>query len=652
MDEYDPNIVARLVALNERTRKAWAHPHNKHFYVPASFRGFPVHGEISRESTPVEEDSDSDSHVKESEPELRITFDSRPKNVSKGWTFGSDQNLCDVYCGEHDRKNDYYIGRQTFLITISKRGDVILKHIKNTNRTKVQYNSQKVGDRREFIWIMLPECRSIVVTSANQLKFRVIVAKHGAKTELSRGLFAHFLKDVEDSMPSLPLLLVDSEATTADTSLVSTPKTQPFYYRREAGELGRGSFGKVDVVVDVSTGFEYAGKSFFGDFERSEPDILAKQNHENILGYVALSNDDGPLLVTEYLKEGNLSRPWRLNDRSPWQPIQVFSILAQSLRALASLHASPNCVTHRDIKPENILVADRERTTNPGEPGPWIKIADFGLATEGTKCEGSAGTWLYQAPEVFGQEYDSKVDIWSLGVVILQLLLGGRIPKPSRGYLQGPQWCEDVILTTRQNFSFSFFADGKRCERNKNTLETMLWGFITNFMLKYDPKKRLSAQECLNAPVFSQIQSGLGLALERQRKDVGQQCSGVSVDLKVNEEAKRIPTHSDIGKASESENEWSSLYSGGEAQTEPELRANPVLKSSHARAPMYCNNTSPATYDPGVEETVALKGQGSNGSKTAVPPHTLRPDDPQPLSYGLALGDKHDNLRKTVRKGY
>ena len=347
-----------------------------------------------------------------------------------------------------------------------------------------------------------------------------------------------------------------------------------------------------------------------------------------------------------------MSRPWRLNDRSPWQPIQVFSILAQSLRALTSLHASPNCVTHRDIKPENILVADRERTTNPGEPGPWIKIADFGLATEGTKCEGSAGTWLYQAPEVFGQEYDSKVDIWSLGVVILQLLLGGRIPKPSRGYLQGPQWCEDVILTTRQNFSFSFFADEKRCERNKNTLETMLWGFITNFMLKYDPKKRLSAQECLNAPVFSQIQSGLGLALERQRKDVGQQCSGVSVDLKVNEEAKRIPTHSDIGKASESENEWSSLYSGGEAQTEPELRANPVLKSSHARAPMYCNNTSPATYDPGVEETVALKGQGSNGSKTAVPPHTLRPDDPQPLSYGLALGDKHDNLRKTVRKGY
>ena len=269
MGEYPPNIVARLVALNERTRKAWAHPHNKPFYVPPSFQGFQICDGTSRESTPLDEDGDNNGHVEESEPEIRILFDSRPRNISKGWTFGSDQDVCDIYCGEYDKKNNYNIGRQTFSVTFNKQGDVILKHVNENNRTMVQYDIQKAGDRREFTWIMLPSCKTIVVTVAKHLKFLIIVAKPGTQTNTYKSLRAQFLKGVEDSL----------EATGGDTSLVRTPKTQPFYYRCEDRKLGSGSFGQVYVVVDVSTGKEYAGKTFFGAFDQSEANILAKQSH-------------------------------------------------------------------------------------------------------------------------------------------------------------------------------------------------------------------------------------------------------------------------------------------------------------------------------------------------------------------------------------
>ena len=83
MDKSDPNVVARLVALNERTRKAWAHPHNQPFYIPASFQGFSVHDGRSREPTPCEEDMKGGDHIEDTEPELRLCFSNRPKDIRK-----------------------------------------------------------------------------------------------------------------------------------------------------------------------------------------------------------------------------------------------------------------------------------------------------------------------------------------------------------------------------------------------------------------------------------------------------------------------------------------------------------------------------------------------------------------------------------------
>jgi serine/threonine protein kinase len=85
-------------------------------------------------------------------------------------------------------------------------------------------------------------------------------------------------------------------------------------------------------------------------------------------------------------------------------------------------------IVHRDIKPENILMMK-------GVP----KITDLGLAQvmRSSGVSGKSGTPFYEAPEVlFEEKYGQAADIWSLGIVLLELLLGQRIFKMIKGRIQ------------------------------------------------------------------------------------------------------------------------------------------------------------------------------------------------------------------------
>lgn len=190
-----------------------------------------------------------------------------------------------------------------------------------------------------------------------------------------------------------------------------------------------------------------------------------------------------------------------------WEIDEIVSILAQSLRALASLHGGQQPAIHRDIKPANILVKDLSSGPNSGESGPYIKLADFGLAIEGTRCIGESGTYAYTAPEVFSGPYSSKVDIWSLGVVILQLLMNGDVPT-ARKYMQGEDWCLDIMMGALANCNNSRKRDKFELRENEHSLRSLTWDFLRLFILEYDPKDRLSAQECLNNELFQHMLAG------------------------------------------------------------------------------------------------------------------------------------------------
>jgi serine/threonine protein kinase len=86
-------------------------------------------------------------------------------------------------------------------------------------------------------------------------------------------------------------------------------------------------------------------------------------------------------------------------------------------------HLHERKITHRDLKPSNILIS------SSGD----VKLADFGISSHAFKdIRTIAGTPLYMAPEVWGQEYTYKVDIFSLGIILNEIFSNVK-PKPPFG---------------------------------------------------------------------------------------------------------------------------------------------------------------------------------------------------------------------------
>ncbi len=94
-------------------------------------------------------------------------------------------------------------------------------------------------------------------------------------------------------------------------------------------------------------------------------------------------------------------------------------LLVEILESVDYLHSQKPSIIHRDLKPKNILITQ-------GLNDRFVKIADFGLATihefeEQSHTEGT-GTLKYMAPEVVKyRKYDTKADIYSLGIIVQEL---------------------------------------------------------------------------------------------------------------------------------------------------------------------------------------------------------------------------------------
>lgn len=121
-----------------------------------------------------------------------------------------------------------------------------------------------------------------------------------------------------------------------------------------------------------------------------------------------------PAIYMEFMPLGNLRQA---HNRHPFSFEETCEINYQSLSALSYLHQRD--IGHRDIKPENILVKNRDTKHL------HIVLSDFGFSKKGilqTYC----GTEAYWPPEVEwqGPTYTKAVDIWSLGVVVLELAYG------------------------------------------------------------------------------------------------------------------------------------------------------------------------------------------------------------------------------------
>ncbi len=190
-------------------------------------------------------------------------------------------------------------------------------------------------------------------------------------------------------------------------------------------KIGAGGMGEVYLAEDTKLKRQVALKFLPHHylpnddiklrFQR-EAQAVAKLNHPNIVTIHEVSEFNGrPFFVMENI-DGNSLHHFIKEEALPIDSIIEYAI--QTCQGLGEAHR--NGIIHRDIKPANIAVDNTNR----------IKLLDFGLATsEGddklTKTGSTLGTVAYMSPEqVSGREIDHRSDLFSLGVVLYELLCG------------------------------------------------------------------------------------------------------------------------------------------------------------------------------------------------------------------------------------
>ena len=194
---------------------------------------------------------------------VKFRMPKKPKNLEKGFVFGSDPQICDVFLGE---RGAGFSGQQ-FYITFNKRGEVIFK---NTSRKKAQvdYNGENPSPRNQFTWILFVTYENIKITMGEEddLIFKV---KWPENRKFCRAEYeAHrdtYFEERRNALPPLSQLGIESQQTTAVPTTQhspgqESPRQRPIYLLEE--ELGRGGFGTVHKAVDVSTGEVHAAKKF------------------------------------------------------------------------------------------------------------------------------------------------------------------------------------------------------------------------------------------------------------------------------------------------------------------------------------------------------------------------------------------------------
>jgi len=191
-------------------------------------------------------------------------------------------------------------------------------------------------------------------------------------------------------------------------------------------ELGRGAMGVVYEAVQQTLGRKVALKTLAAEESsdivlrfRREGSAYAQLSHQNILTiYDLIEDHDTIYLVTELIDGCDLKQ--LMQSGGPLPAADVATIGARIAEALD--HAHFHELLHRDIKPANVMLSRHGA----------VKLTDFGVAKD-SKAEDMTQTGMivgsvpYLAPEVLiTGEYSPRTDIWALGVMLYELLVGER----------------------------------------------------------------------------------------------------------------------------------------------------------------------------------------------------------------------------------
>ena len=256
------------------------------------------------------------------------------------------------------------------------------------------------------------------------------------------------------------------------------PSQRQRHHYTEATTLGSGTFGTV-IRAKAENGDYVAIKKVLQDprFKNRELHIMKSVSHPNVVAlrdHYYTPGDVNPSdvylnVVMEYMPETlhRCCRDWMKTTRQPVPIVLVKVFMFQLLRSIAYLHLPSVNVCHRDIKPHNLLV-DSARGL--------LKICDFGSAKNLVPSEPNVAyicSRYYRAPElIFGTaQYTTAIDIWSVGCIFAEMLLGEPIFKGENSMGQLVEIIKVLGTPTKEQVD----AMTKRCDVKLPQLRPRPW---------------------------------------------------------------------------------------------------------------------------------------------------------------------------------
>ncbi|GMM44545.1 serine/threonine protein kinase [Pichia kluyveri] len=282
--------------------------------------------------------------------------------------------------------------------------------------------------------------------------------------------------------------------------------------------VGHGSFGFVYLINLLPNNEKAAIKSVLQDkrFKNRELETMKIINHQNIvnlLAYFYKSNEKDELylnLILEYVPETlYTSTHWYFSRKIHMPDLAIKLYSYQLFRSLNYIHSLGIC--HRDIKPQNLLI-DPIRGI--------LKLCDFGSAKILKPTEPNVSyicSRYYRAPElIFGaRNYTTKIDIWSAGCVIAEMVLGQPLFPGQSGIDQLVEIIKllgtpskDQINDMNPNYKDHKFPSIKSIPIMKifpNISIEMQQLFINIF--QYSPIKRISAIDAMSMDYFNELRN-------------------------------------------------------------------------------------------------------------------------------------------------
>ncbi|KAI9887738.1 MAG: signal transducing kinase of the PAK [Watsoniomyces obsoletus] len=273
---------------------------------------------------------------------------------------------------------------------------------------------------------------------------------------------------------------------------------------RNLNKIGQGASGGVYTAYEVGTNRCVAIKQMNleqqpkKDLIINEILVMKDSKHRNIVNFMDSFLVRGDLwVVMEYMEGGSLTDVVTFNIMTEGQ---IAAVCRETLNGLQHLHSKG--VIHRDIKSDNILLSMEGN----------IKLTDFGFCAQINESHNKrttmVGTPYWMAPEVVTRkEYGRKVDIWSLGIMSIEMIEG-----------EPPYLTESPLRAL-----YLIATNGTPHINEEHKLSDTFKDFL-HFALKVDPEKRASAHDLLRHPFIQTAEPLTNLApLVRSARQARQQ---------------------------------------------------------------------------------------------------------------------------------